>query len=161
MANTNGGGNSYSPKKLKPAHILMIRMFCDGLTYVEIGANTGYTPQQVMNVLASADAQEIISQLNDKLLDSAEEIQDRLNEVAPLVLNKKIQHALASPDPAVSNRACTDLLNMAGHMPVQRISVQPADPLAKKYEGLSEAELRQKLLHPGAVGTGPDGKPLN
>jgi hypothetical protein len=152
--------NPNSPKKLKPVHILMLRLFCGGASYVQIAQETSYTPQQVMNVIQSPDAQEIISQLNSDVVDSISEVQDRLTEIAPEVLNKKIQHALYSPDAAVSSRACTDLLHMAGHMPVQRLRLERDQEIAKKYDGLTEDQLRQQILN-SVTGKGPDGRPLN
>jgi predicted transcriptional regulator len=153
-------------KRLKPAHLLMIRLFWAGHTYVEIADKTGYTSQQVMNVLHSEESQEILSQLQGNALDTADEVQSELALVAPAVLDKKIRLALSSPDDRVANSACTDLLHMAGHSPVKRVTIDRANENQKKYEGLSEEQLREKLLESfgqgGVVGrdTGPDGNPL-
>jgi hypothetical protein len=147
-------------KRLKPVHILMLRLFVEGFQYTEIADQTGYTPQQVMNVIADPLSAEILSQLELDAKDSLTEVQDRLAEVAPQILQKKIQHALHSPDASVSSRACTELLHMAGHMPVQRHIVTPADETLKKYDGLTEDELRKQYLS-SIAGTGPDGRPLN
>jgi predicted transcriptional regulator len=146
-------------QKLKPVHLLMIRLFWSGQTLAEIASKVGYTPQQVMNVVHSDHAKDILQQLQSAAIDSMEEVQDRINEAAPELLNKKLQHALYSSDEKVSNRACTELLHMAGHVPVQRVKIEREDAVSKKYEGLTEDELRNKLLD-SIRDKGPDGRPL-
>jgi predicted transcriptional regulator len=158
-------------KRLKPAHLLVIRLFWAGHTYVEIADKTGYSNQQVMNIIHNEESQEILSQLQGAALDTADEVQSELALIAPAVLDKKIRLALSSADDRVANSACTDLLHMAGHSPVKRITVDRASEVQKKYEGLSEEQLREKLLESfspkGAGegrtsegGRGPDGNPL-
>jgi hypothetical protein len=112
-----------------------------------------------MNVLHDQSAQEILAQLQDGAMDSMEEVHRQLNDVAPRVLRKKINLALNSADEKVSNAACTDLLHMAGHMPVKRVRIEQPNDLDKKYEGLTEDEIKQKILDQLA-GRGPDGKML-
>jgi hypothetical protein len=148
-------------RNLKPAHLLMIRMFADGFSYVEIASETGYSNQQVMNILQSGPAQEILSQLQETVLDSMAEVHQRLNDVAPRVLDKKIRHALQDADMKVSNQACTDLLHMAGHMPVRQVRIE-AGKVNDKYAGMTEDEIRDKIIAElTQASKGPDGSLLN
>jgi predicted transcriptional regulator len=134
-------------------------MFWEGRTYVEIASELGYTNQQVMNVIHDPSSKEILAQLQDGAMDSMEEVHARLNEAAPRILNRKIQLAM-SPDEQVANRACTDLLHMAGHMPVKRVRIEQETSIDEKYKGLTEDEIKAQVLNQ-LTGRGPDGKILN
>lgn len=156
--------NIITVKRLKPAHLLVIRLFWAGETYVDIAQKTGYTPQHVMNIVKSDEAQEILQQLQNTSLDSMDEIHEALNDAAPEILSEQIRLALRSPDERIRATVGRELLHMAGHAPVKRVTLDRASDVHKKYEGLTEEQLRDKLINElGGVGgsVGPDGRPLS
>lgn len=132
-------------KRLRPAHILMIRLARDGNTNVEIAAQTGYSVQQVSNVLNSPEVQAVLQQLQESMLDSMAEVAQEIQLAAPLAIKRKVD-LLFSGDDRVASGAATDLLHMAGHAPVKRVQVTGATAVEKKYEGLSDADMKRKLL---------------
>lgn len=150
-----------SMKRLKPAHVQMIRLFWHGQTYVEIAAQLGYTPQQVMNVLHTEDAREILAQLQGSALDSADEVQQEIALVMPAVVKRKIDIGLYSQDERVANQALTDIMHMGGHSPVKRIQLDRTSEVQKKYADKTEEELRKMISDGLDDDTGPDGRPLS
>lgn len=162
--------------RLKPVHIAMIRYHWAGLSHDEIARKLNYSAQQVRNIINSDEVQEIIAQLREAALDSIDEVQQDLQLVAPLALQKKIE-LLDSPDQRVANRASTDLLYMAGHMPIKRYQLEKPSEVSRKYEGMTDEQIAQHLVLSLTQGealvqssggenssndnSGPDGKPLN
>jgi len=140
----------------------MIRLHWHGLSNLEIAAKLGYTPQEVSNILNAPEALAILGEMRNLAIDTMGEVAAELQAVAPIALSRKID-LLGSSDDRVANTAATDLLHMAGHAPVKRLQVSQPTSAELKYEGLNEAELREKLLEElgGRPGLGPDGKRLN
>jgi ribosomal protein S13 len=148
-------------KTLKPVHFAMIRLFWEGRSYREIAEMLDYTSQQVMNVLHSEDAKNVLQQMQELQLDTMSEVATELQLMAPELIQRKKKIALYSPDEHVANRAATDLLFMAGHTPVKRVQVQQT-LTATKYDSMTEEQLREALLSDvNEDGKGPDGRPLN
>ena len=152
-------------RPLKPAQLMVVRLHWAGKTHVQIASETGYTPQQVMNIVNLPDAQAILTELSDGVHSSMQEVVAELQVIAPIALKRKFEKLYCGND-AVENKASSDILEMAGHMATRRVEVSTQSPLEKKFDGLSESKMRDKLFEELGLPTsgpdsGPDGKPLN
>ena len=147
--------------KLQHAHIEFIRLHLAGKSHVEIAMLTDYTPQRVCDVLNSPEAQAIIQQMSDDVLEeTAETVQRGLSDVAPGALNV-LAKQIYSGDEKIAQGAAVHVLHMAGHAPVRRMRVEATSRAQKEYDKLSEDEIRQQLLKDLTGDIGPDGRPLN
>jgi hypothetical protein len=151
---------SYTPKRLKPAHLQVIRLHWMGKDNTEIAAITGYTPQQVSNVINCEDAQKIIEGLNADAIDTMREVQCELQLSAPLYLNNLHEMAFSCADLRVKANINIALLGMAGHVPIKRVVVQDQTVLQKQYEGMSEEDIVADIRGELAPGKAPDGSVL-
>lgn len=150
---------SPSPMKLRPAHIAFIRLSWAGHTHREIADITGYTPQRVMDVLKSPEAQSILEQLRANALETADDVQQELVATGPEAA-AVLQKQLYSGDEKIAQSAAVHVLHMTGHSPVKRVTVSKTSEVQKKYEDMDEEAIRDQML--GALtGNGPDGRPLN
>jgi hypothetical protein len=141
----------------------MIRLHWAGESNIDIAARTGFTPTQVCNVLSSPEAQAILAEISASAFDSTKEVGQKLQLAAEEALDVKIS-LLHCGDLRVENSASTDLLYMAGHSPTKRIHVTGPSAVEKEFEGLSDEEIRQKVLSEfddKSKGNGPDGRPLS
>lgn len=158
---------SYSPKRLKPAHLDMVTMHLAGDTNADIALKMGYTSQQISNILNSPEVLEMLQLLRDESLNTMGQVQAEAQLYAPEILRKKIEYALRGDDARVRNTAQTEILNIAGHVPVRHITVESKSLVVEKYKDKSEEELRamvrgeppQSNVTP-EPGKGPDGKLL-
>lgn len=169
-AGSNSGG--FDPKLWKPVYLRMVRLYWMGETLMDIAATTGYSPSTVSKVINSENGQEILTQLQTKCFDSMLEVMNEAQAVAPELIREKIQLALHSSDERVRTKNCTDLLQIAGHVPVQRV-VHETDTIDAQFKGKSPDQLRKELLDlistPGADSNasttkkdrGPDGSLIN
>lgn len=159
---------SYSPKRLKPAHLDMVTLHLSGEGNADIAAKLGYTAQQVSNILNSPEVQEMLQLLKDETLNTMAQVQAEAQLYAPEILRKKIDYALRGDDARVRNTAQTEILNIAGHVPIRHITVENKSMVIERYKDKSEDELRAMVRGepaPGGAGIadaqrGPDGKLL-
>lgn len=153
-------------KRLRPDHLKMIQLHWQGRDNSEIASALGFTPQQVSNVLNSPLARSLLDQLQNSTLDSMGEVNAELQLAAPIAAERLI-HQLHSPNEVIANRAANQILDRAHGTPLKRVQVQATSQIDKRYEGKTEAEIRQAMLDElGSLGIieqqlGPDGKPLN
>jgi len=155
-------------RRWKPIHLRAVYLYVRGYTFTEIAGLLNYSVQWVQEIIDSAQGQEMLKRVEEHTFDSMLEVQDEVQLVAPEALQRKIQFALSSPDENLANKACSELLAIAGHTPVKRVSVEQADPIHKKYEGRSEEDIRA-AIEAGLLGEtplegpkrGPDGGLLN
>ena len=158
---------AYTPKKLRPAHLQIIRLHWQGvdangepLTNAAIAMLTGYSPQTVSNVIASDEAQEILAGLQSEVIDTMAQVQNEAQFAAPLIWDNVYKLAFSASDERVKLHANLACLGIAGHVPIKRVVVERESALAKKYEDMSEEEIRSYIAGELAPGNGPDGKIL-
>ena len=151
---------SYQPKKLRPAHLMIIRLHWQGESNTDIAMLTGYSPQTVSNVIASEEAQAILLGLQAEVVDTMAQVQTQAQYDAPLVYENIFKIAHTASDERVRLHANLALVGIAGHVPIKRVVVERESALAKKYEDMSEEEIRSSIAGELAPGNGPDGKIL-
>jgi len=164
MFGSGSGSNSWNPLVWKPIYLRILRLYWMGETQVDIAARVGCSAGLVSNVINSDRGKEILSQLESKTFDSMLEVMNEAQAVAPEVIREKIQLALHSNDERIRTKNCTDLLNIAGHVPIHRVSIERPDPLEEKYKDKTADQLRQELLKlkdQAVPEKGPDGSLLN
>lgn len=150
---------AYSPKRLRPVHLEMVTLHLAGDSNVDIGNKLGYTAQQVSNILNCPEVVEILQCLKDESINTMSQVQAEAQMYAPEMLRRKIDYAMHGTDDRVRNLAQTEVLNLAGHVPVRHISVENKNTILEKYKDKTEEELRAIVT--GAVpDRGPDGKLL-
>lgn len=142
-AGSNSG--NYDPKVWKPVYLRMVRLYWMGETLVDIATMTGYAPSTVGKVINSEQGQEILTQLQGKCFDSMLEVMNEAQAVAPELIREKIHLALHSSNESVRTKNCTDLLQIAGHVPIQRV-VHEADTTDAQFKGKTPDQLRKELL---------------
>jgi hypothetical protein len=138
----------------------MIRMHMNGDGNQEIADATGYTAQQVCNILGSTKAREIIDAINADSIDTAAQVQSQAQACAPLVMEKLLEDALTSPDARVRLNAKIAWLGIAGHS-ANRITVDRGKTVSNDLTSKTDEQIRQEIL--GSVpkpGVGPDGNLL-
>lgn len=150
---------AYSPKRLRPAHLDMVTLHLAGDSNQDIANKLGYTAQQVSNILNSPDVLEILAALKEETINTMSQVQATAQLYAPEILRRKIDYALHGPDDRVRNNAQTELLHMAGHVPVRHIVVNDKNATLEKYKDKSDDELRA-LINGNEPGKGPDGRLL-
>lgn len=152
---------SYSPKRLKPAHLDMVTLHLSGESNGDIAIKLGYTAQQVSNILNSPEVVEMLQLLKDETINTMAQVQAEAQLYAPEILRKKIDYALRGDDARVRNTAQTEILNIAGHVPVRHITVESKSQVVEKYKDKSEDELRAMIRgEPSPIAKGPDGRLL-
>jgi hypothetical protein len=150
---------AYSPKRLRPAHLEMVTLHLAGESNADIGLRLGYTQQQVSNILNCPDVLEILNAIRDESLNTMSQVQVEAQLYAPEILRRKIDYAMHGQDDRVRNTAQTEILNLAGHVPVRHISVETKNSILEKYKDKTEEELRAMVT--GITSDrGPDGKLL-
>jgi hypothetical protein len=137
----------------------MVTLHLQGEDNVTIAQTLGYTPQQVSNILNSPDVLEILDALRKETINSMAAVQAELQLYAPELLRRKIDYALNGADDRVRNLAQTELLHIAGHTPIRRVTVENKNELVEKYKDKSEQELRD-LIAGKDPDRGPDGNLL-
>lgn len=151
---------SYSPKRLKPIHLEMVSLFFAGESVQDIADKCQYTPQMVSNILNSPDVQEVLAKLNEERLNTIAEVQMVAQLRAPELMQAKINYALHGSDDAVRNRAQSEVLAIAGHVPVHRTIIERQDSVAERYKDKTDDQLRELFGVEPREATGPDGRPL-
>jgi len=150
-------------KQLRPIHLHVIALHLRGVTNVEIAAQLDYTHIRVSQILNDPLALEVIEQMRERIvINTEEEVMNKLQMIAPELIDKKISLALTSKDERVATINSAELLQMAGHTPVKRIHVQRNDELERKYDKMTDDDI-VKQIESGLFGEakGPDDKLLN
>jgi len=118
--------NDYSIKRLWGIHKQICKMHVLGSKGSDIAAYLGVTPQTVYNVLGSDRGKQEIARLSGSQEEKFQEIQERLEQLAPFALDTLEEALLASNEevtiPAKIGVA-KDLLDRAGHKPVSQVSI--------------------------------------
>lgn len=137
---------AWSVRKLKPDYLLVARLWLQGLNHTEIAGVTGYTPVHVGRIVASPYFQDILKEISEHTISTAFDVRADAQVVAPAVFNEKVRLALGANDERVRNIACTDVLNMAGHMPVRRVEFDNVTKREDEYVGKTEEEIRAMII---------------
>lgn len=157
---------AYEPKKLKPAHLAMLRLFWQGESIADIAVATSYSAQQVSQIVNSEHAKQILDEMTADTLDTMAQVQTEAQLAAPILWDELYNLARNAGEERTRFNALRECLHIAGHVPARRISFERANSVDEKYKGFSEEELRQQLVGdiatdaPPTSGNGPDGKPL-
>lgn len=149
---------AYSPKRLRPVHLEMVTLHLAGESNHDIAVKLGYTDQQVSNIINCPEVLEILAALKDESINTMSQVQAEAQMYAPEMLRRKIDYAMHGTDDRVRNLAQTEILNLAGHVPVRHISVENKNTVLEKYKDKTEDELR--AIVQGTTDRGPDGKLL-
>lgn len=143
----------WQPKRFSPAHYRVVYAYWAGVpnqagpqaTVGEIAAFIGYSTTHVQMILASDQAQEILQELHEKKVDTISDVEVAAQAVAMPVFQEKVRLALQGNDERVRNSACTDVLAIAGHQPIKRVSIERPDAVRERYGALSDEELRKMI----------------
>ena len=138
--------SAWQPRKFRPDHIRTIRLYWQGYTAGEIATFIGASEQHVRLIINSDEGQSMLAALKNHTINSMDEIQDEMQLAAPLAAREKIRLALEAQDERVRNIACTDILAIAGHSPVKRVSVERTDKVGEDVENLTEDQIRERIL---------------
>lgn len=139
----------------------MVTLHLAGESNTDIANKLGYTAQQVSNILGCQDVREILAALNDETISTIGQVQAEAQLYAPEILRRKIDYALKGDDARVRNTAQTEILHIAGHVPIRRVSIEEKSSINEKYKDKSEDELRAMIKgEPPPSGIGPDGRLL-
>lgn len=156
-----GQAGGWKPRRLRPLHLRILRLYFQGMSGQEIvDALTDAASKVplaslslVYNVINSADAAEILGQFQGQTLDTIMDVQTDAQAIAPAAFEELVSLALNAKDERVRASGCKDILAIAGHQPVKRVIVRDErDPAVAKHDGKSEAELRAEMLE--VVGMG-------
>ena len=169
----------FGDKPIKPIHIQIIRRWWLGQTKTEIESELGVSHTMVEHAINSDHGRAMLASLEGQTFDSLLEVQNLIQAHGVDLVRRKLDLALHSANPHVANRACSELLGIAGHTPTLRVSVTKGDSLLNEYRDKTELQVRQELINlkqlvnapnsqTGAAingdsddDSGPDGKPLN
>lgn len=151
---------SYQPKHLKPAHLLMIRLHWQGESNTDIAVMTDYTPQQVSNIIASDEAQTMLAGLRAEVMDTMAQVQSDAQFMAPVFFDNIVALAQHASDERVKLHANLAGIGIAGHVPVKRIVMERDSQLQRKFEDMSEDEIKASIIGDLAPDKGPDGNIL-
>lgn len=133
-------------RRYNPTHLAILRLWAHGgMTHAEVAAIVGCSSGLVSQVVGSPLAQELLGTLQDKILDTTLDVQQTLQAAAPLVMQEKLRLALNARNESVRNSACTDIIHMAGHMPLRRMQIEQTVEQKDKFEGLSEEQIREQI----------------
>lgn len=150
---------SFSPKRLRAAHLDMVTLHLAGESNADIATKLHYTPQQVSNILNCSEVQEILQALREETINTMSQVQGIAQMVAPEMLRLKVDYALHGTDDRVRNLAQTEILNLAGHVPVRHITVENKNQILEKYKDMTDDALRA-IVNGSTPDRGPDGKLL-
>jgi DNA-binding MarR family transcriptional regulator len=139
---------SYAYKKLTPTHIYVLRLYWSGeLSHQEIADQLSLTPQTVSNIVNSEEGKKILDGLRSATLSTLEQAQAELQLITPVLLDSLIKLATSSGDDRVRSTTALRLMEMAGHVPIRRVSLEHDDERElEKYIGKSEEEVKVGLL---------------
>lgn len=158
----NGGNNQ---PRWKPYYTQIVRLYWQGEKPVEIAQQLGCSTATVGTVIHSDQGKAILAELEARTYDSSLEVITLAQALAVQMLHGKAAIALdKNHDARLRNRAMSDILGIAGHTPVHRISVERPDAILEQYKDQTPAQLREALVKlkdhkPNEVG--PDGKLVN
>ena len=152
---------TWQPKRFSPAHYRVVYLYWSGVpgqagpqaTVTEIANYVGYSATHIQQILASDQAQEILQELHEKKLDTISDIEIAAQALAPEIFQEKVRLALRANDERVRNSACTDVLAIAGHQPVKRVSIERPDAVKERYGAMTDEELRKMIRD--ELGTAP------
>jgi hypothetical protein len=152
---------AYSPKKLRPGHLIIIRLHWQGESNTDIAMLTGVTPQTVSNIINSEEAQSILAGLQSDVMDTMAQVQTDAQFMAPKLFDNIIKMAESATDERVRLHANLAGIGIAGHVPIKRMIVERESALQKKFEDMSEDEIRNSIAGDiGSSAKGPDGNIL-
>lgn len=137
---------NWTPRKLSPRHLQVIRYHWQGDTADEIALKTRYIPEHISTIINSEAGQEALRELSSGSLDSTTFVETLAQAMAPVCMEELFRLATGSVDERVRKSSCRDVLDIAGHVPVRRISLERVDPVADKYSDLTEEQLREMAL---------------
>lgn len=124
---------------------MMLRLHWQGESNTDIAMLTGYTPQQVSNIINSEEAQGILAALQAEALDTMSQVQTEAQFMAPKLFDNVVKLAEAAGDERVRLHANLAALGIAGHVPVKRVVVERENMLHKKFEDMTEDEIRRDI----------------
>lgn len=117
----------YSIQRIWGIHKQICKMSALGTKGTDIASYLGITPQTVYNVIGSDKGKAEIARLTGEQDQKFEEIQERLEALAPFALDTLEEALLADNDSVpipIKIGVAKDLLDRAGHKPVSQVSIQ-------------------------------------
>lgn len=132
----------WQPKKITPKQLRVITLWFNRMSNQDIATETGYTPQQVSNLINTEWAQEILGKLQEQTLDTIMDVQTEAQAVAPMIMQETIRLALHGVAEPTRTANCKTILEIAGHRPVTRIDMNAHMDARTKYDQMTDEELR-------------------
>ncbi len=145
---------TWTPRRFKPLHMRVCTLYWSGLAFAEVGEAVGLSAEHVRRVVESEPGQALLVELSARTLDTVLDVQTVAQAYAPMAIDEKLRLMLHGRDERVRNIAAGDILAIAGHQPVKRISIERPDPVNEKYKGLTDDELRAHVL--AELGVAPE-----
>lgn len=148
----------WTPKRgYKPLHLRMIHMYHQGFTMDEIALEVGTTPQQVSNIIATPEAQDLLARVREATFDSIIDIRTNFQSMAPECASKLFNLAMTAKDSRTQLSACTAILDRAGHTATKRVEIGAPGDFEKDITDLTEDELRDDIRRElGLAAAAPD-----
>lgn len=136
---------------------MMVRLHWQGESNTDIAMLLNYTPQQVSNILNTEEAQAILAGLQAEALDTMAQVQTEAQFMAPKFFDNVVKLAEAATDERVRLHANLAALGIAGHVPIKRVVMERDTVSQKKYEEMTEDEIREDVARDLRSGKAPDG----
>ena len=144
--------SNWTPRKWKPIHLQVARLYFQGYNNVEIAAATGLNFQYISQIINGPDFTTMLQELTERTLDTVIDVQQDAQAIAPRIFEEKVSLALSAKDERVRNTACSDILEIAGHRPVTRMVVERAPSVRDELSDKTEEEIRLKILEDLGIG---------
>src|SRR5208337_4886965 len=104
--------------KWRPHYIQVVRLYWMGGSATEIASELGMSPGTVSRIIKSEAGQAIFDQLQTNTFESMVEVQTLAQAAATDLIREKIKLALYSGNESVRSKNASDVLAIAGHLPI-------------------------------------------
>lgn len=127
-----------APRRVRPAHRIMVMLHEAGLSQKEIAAATKYTEARVSVILNSRhpDLATVRQEFAAKVANNVLDVNHRVKLYANEMLDITVRHARNFADAANSRLAARDILQMAGFTPVKKQMNLNADVPISELRGI-------------------------
>lgn len=161
-----GDNKKWSPIRWLPIHTQILRLHWEGKDTKVIADSLQVALDLVRNVIKSDHGEELLASLDAKTFDSMLEVHTLIQAHAPDLIQRKLALAYTGSTEAIRSKNISELLQMAGHVPVHKVVIERPDPILDKYKDKTPDMLRNELLKFKDSATalddvGPDGKLVN
>lgn len=142
---------SYQFKKFRPMHFqLVLRHWQEPwVSQHDLAQAFGLTDAWCSQILASAEAKALMSQLGESNVDTVLSVQAQFQAIAPQAAKELGEMALDRSGlvpQAIKARALSTVLQMAGHTPVRKVELSHRPPTDNEWQRLSDLQVRERLL---------------